>query len=160
MSLSVSISFLLFCQCLLATFRAYTDRDKTSLPRWTWVWASFRSWWWTGKPGVLQSLGSQRVGHDWGLNWRHYRLEYYWEISTLVGQLISIGCKIHVTFTTTKIMRMYDYKVFFFFFFFFRVAYKVRHMWTSFFFSWVRFHRFGQITLRFSRCWVMTISFC
>ena len=31
-----------------------------------WVWGSSRSWWWTGKPGVLQSRGSQRVGHDWG----------------------------------------------------------------------------------------------
>ena len=33
--------------------------------QWTWVWASYGSWWWTGKPGVLQSIGSQRVGHDW-----------------------------------------------------------------------------------------------
>ena len=33
--------------------------------RWTWVWASSRSWWWTGEPGMLQSMGSQRVGHDW-----------------------------------------------------------------------------------------------
>jgi len=32
---------------------------------WTWVWVSSRSWWWTGKCGVLQSMGSQRVGHDW-----------------------------------------------------------------------------------------------
>ena len=32
---------------------------------WTWVWSSSGSWWWTGKPGVLQSLGSQRVGHNW-----------------------------------------------------------------------------------------------
>ena len=31
----------------------------------SWVWASSGSWWWTGKPGVLQSMGSQRVGHDW-----------------------------------------------------------------------------------------------
>ena len=31
----------------------------------TWVWASFGSWWWAGKPGVLQSTGSQRVGHNW-----------------------------------------------------------------------------------------------
>ena len=31
---------------------------------WTWVWVSSRSWWWTGKPGMLQSLGSQRVRHD------------------------------------------------------------------------------------------------
>ena len=32
---------------------------------WTWVWVGSQSWWWTGKPGVLQSLGSQRVGHKW-----------------------------------------------------------------------------------------------
>ena len=32
---------------------------------WTWVWASSRSWWWTGKPGVLQSMELWRVGHDW-----------------------------------------------------------------------------------------------
>ena len=40
--------------------------------RWTWIWASSRSWWWTGKPGVLQSMGSQRVRHDWvtEMNWQ------------------------------------------------------------------------------------------
>ena len=32
---------------------------------WTWVWASSRSWWWTAKPGLLQSVGSQRIRHDW-----------------------------------------------------------------------------------------------
>ena len=31
----------------------------------TWVWAISGSWWWTGKPGVLQSMGSQSIGHDW-----------------------------------------------------------------------------------------------
>ena len=31
----------------------------------TWVWASSMSWWWTRRPGMLQSMGSQRVGHDW-----------------------------------------------------------------------------------------------
>ena len=38
---------------------------------WIWVWASSRSWWWTGKPGMLQSMWSQRVRHDWAteLNW-------------------------------------------------------------------------------------------
>ena len=42
-----------------------------SLTRQTWVWASSGSWWRTGKPGVLQSMGSQRVRHDWAteLNW-------------------------------------------------------------------------------------------
>ena len=42
------------------------DGWMASLTRWTWVWASSGSWWWTGKPGVLQSMGLQRVGHDWG----------------------------------------------------------------------------------------------
>ena len=42
-----------------------------SLTQRTWVWANSGSWWWTGKPGVLQSTGLQRVGHDWAseLNW-------------------------------------------------------------------------------------------
>ena len=39
--------------------------------QWTWVWACSRSWWWTGKPSMLQSLGSQRFIHNWAteLNW-------------------------------------------------------------------------------------------
>ena len=47
------------------------DGWMASLTQWTWVWASSGSWWWTRKPGVLQSTGSQRVGHDWAteLNW-------------------------------------------------------------------------------------------
>ena len=45
---------------------------------WTWVWASSRSWWWTGKPGMLQSIGSQRVGHNWAteLNWTQHSASY------------------------------------------------------------------------------------
>ena len=33
--------------------------------QWTWVWITSGNWWWTGKPDVLQSMGSQRIGHDW-----------------------------------------------------------------------------------------------
>ena len=42
-----------------------------SLTRWTWVWVNSGRWWWTGRPGVLWFLGSQRVGHDWAAepNW-------------------------------------------------------------------------------------------
>ena len=40
------------------------DRWMVPPTRWTWVWASSGRWWWTGKPGVLQSIVSQRVGHD------------------------------------------------------------------------------------------------
>ena len=45
--------------------------SKLKLTQWTWVWVSSGSWWWTGKPSVLQCMGSQRVGHDWAteLNW-------------------------------------------------------------------------------------------
>ena len=72
------------------------DGWMASLAQWTWVWVSSRSWWWTGRPGVLQSRGSQRVGHDWAteLNWvfknlpanagdRHKRCGFYpcvWKI--------------------------------------------------------------------------------
>ena len=39
--------------------------------QWKWVWLDSRSWWWTGSPGVLWFMGSQRVGHNWAteLNW-------------------------------------------------------------------------------------------
>ena len=41
------------------------DGWMASLTQRTWVWTSSRIWWWTGRPGVLQFMGSQRVGHDW-----------------------------------------------------------------------------------------------
>ena len=37
--------------------------------QWTWVWVNSRSWWWTGRPGVLRSTGLQSVGHDWETDW-------------------------------------------------------------------------------------------
>ena len=58
-----------------------------SLTQWTWVCASSRRWWRTGKPGVLQSMGSQRVGHDWDNNKHSYHYHcnqqkrFYWDIS-------------------------------------------------------------------------------
>ena len=39
------------------------------------AWVSSGSWWWTGRPGVLQSMGSQRVGHDW-MNWTELLIGY------------------------------------------------------------------------------------
>ena len=41
------------------------DGGMASLTQWTWVWVNYGSWWWTGRPGVLQSMGSQRDRHDW-----------------------------------------------------------------------------------------------
>ena len=56
------------------------------LTQWTWVWASSRNWWWTGKPGMLQSMRSQRVRHDWvtALNWKSFHM---W---------LSLGCLMEV----------------------------------------------------------------
>jgi len=47
------------------------DGWMASLTWWTWVWVNSGSWWWTGSPGVLRFLGSQRVRHDWAteLDW-------------------------------------------------------------------------------------------
>ena len=57
-----------------------------TLTRWTWVWVSSGSWWWTRKPGVLQSMGSQGVRHDWTteLNWI--------ETGHLRTEIVSEGC--------------------------------------------------------------------
>ena len=47
------------------------DTWMASPTQWTWVWVNSRSWWWMGRPGMLLSMGSQRVWHDWAteLNW-------------------------------------------------------------------------------------------
>ena len=41
------------------------DGWMASPTHWTWIWVNSRSWWWTGRPDMLHSMGSQRVGHDW-----------------------------------------------------------------------------------------------
>ena len=53
------------------------DGWMASPTRWTWVWVNSGSWWWTGRPGVLQFMGSQRVGHDWAtkLNWTEWLIQ-------------------------------------------------------------------------------------
>ena len=46
-------------------YQHYWHYQTALLTQWTWVWASFGNCWWTGKPGVLQIMGLQRVGHSW-----------------------------------------------------------------------------------------------
>ena len=55
------------------------DGWMASWTQWTWVWVGSRSWWWSGRPGVLQFMGWQRVGHDWvtELNWNEDIKEGY-----------------------------------------------------------------------------------
>ena len=60
------------------------DGWMASPSRWTWVWVNSRSWWWTGRPGVLQFMGLQRVGHDWAT-------ELYWtELKPLLSVRVII----------------------------------------------------------------------
>ena len=64
---------------MLGRLKAGGERDNggwdgwmASLTQWTWVWVNSGIWWWTGRPGVLQSMVSQRVRHNWAtkLNWK------------------------------------------------------------------------------------------
>ena len=59
------------------------DGWMVSPTRWTWVWVNSRRWWWTGKPGVLQFMGSQRVGHEWAT-------DLIWYIFSYITIIISI----------------------------------------------------------------------
>ena len=66
------------------------DGWMASLTRWTWVWVNSGSWWWTGRPGVLRCMESQRVGHDWmteltELNsFPRWRLLCWWSLADLL----------------------------------------------------------------------------
>ena len=57
------------------------DGWMASPTRWPWVWVNSRRWSWTGRPGVLQFMGSQRVRHDWEteLNWTELRGTKIWQ---------------------------------------------------------------------------------
>ena len=61
------------------------DGWMASPTQWIWVWVDSESWWWTGRPGVLQFMGSQRVGHNWAteLNWT--------ELNILSGHIRYLG---------------------------------------------------------------------
>ena len=55
------------------------DGWMASPTRWPWVWVNSGSWWWTGRPGVLQFMGSQRVGHDLSTHTCHTNLFLIWK---------------------------------------------------------------------------------
>ena len=83
-----------------------------SLTQRTWIWASSGSWWWTGKPGVLQSMGSQRVGHDWvtELNWiSPLTVQFQSQVlkpreKTHSGDLSPLSNKLFLDFMTSKMV--------------------------------------------------------
>ena len=55
------------------------DGWMASPTQWAWVWVDSGSWWWTGRPGMLRFMGSQRVGHNWAteLNWSNKSHVFY-----------------------------------------------------------------------------------
>ena len=62
------------------------DGWMASLTQWNWVWVSSGSWWWTGKPGMLQSMGSQRIRHDWVTEWTELSLA--WDFPSHLCKLV------------------------------------------------------------------------
>ena len=60
------------------------DGWMASPTQWTWVWVDSRIWWWKGRPGMLQFMGSQRLRHKWAteLNWTDGQLETIEELRT------------------------------------------------------------------------------
>ena len=69
-----------------------------SLTQWTRVWVNSGSWWWTGRPGVLQFMGSQRVGHDWAteLNWTELKHLDCFHFGAIVNSAANICVHISV----------------------------------------------------------------
>ena len=59
------------------------DGCVASPTQWTRVWVNFGSWWWTGRPGVLQSMGSQRVGHNWATELTEDYIQYVFILTYL-----------------------------------------------------------------------------
>jgi len=75
-----------------------------SLTQWTWVWVNSRSWWWMERPGVLQSMGSQRVRHDWAtkLNWTELALSSF----TFIRRLFSSSLLSAIRTVTSAYLRL------------------------------------------------------
>ena len=61
------------------------DGWMASPTQWTWVWVDSRGWWWTGRPGVLRFMGSQRVWHDWETELNGTDSIYCWKILCVSG---------------------------------------------------------------------------
>ena len=87
------------------------DGWMASLTLWTWVWVNSGSWWWTGRPGMLQSMGLQRVGHSWvtELNWilvLFYKLtDHMW-----VGFFLGSRCSFPLIYVSAFISTPYSFK--------------------------------------------------
>ena len=66
------------------------DGWMASLTQWTWVWVNSGSWWWTGRLRMLQSMGSQRNGHNWAteLNWAEVQCPPLWKLAVCLCPIV------------------------------------------------------------------------
>ena len=69
--------------------------------QWTWVWVNSRSWRWTGRPGVLQSMESQRVGHDWTTELNGQKSDLFRPPRALFPAIVSPLSQKHILFFYT-----------------------------------------------------------
>ena len=67
-----------------------TEDEMVGWHHWAWVWVNSGSWWWTGKPGILQSMGLQRARHDWAteLNWTELSITSYMQMTPPLWQKV------------------------------------------------------------------------
>ena len=72
------------------------DGWMASPMQWTWFWVGFGSWWCIGKPGVLQSMGSRRVGHDWATERQQCTTQSY-----MIQNMVYVICTTNIM---TKIL--------------------------------------------------------
>ena len=89
--------------------------------QWAWVWVDSGSWWWTGRPGMLQFMGLQWIGHDWAteLNWTHLHFSLFlYYIIPLVSESrwTKCKCKYDIGLFNSKILQYkkisFDYVLF------------------------------------------------
>ena len=85
------------------------DGWMASPTQWTWVWANSRRWWRTGKPGMLHSMRSQRVGHNWAAE--QQQQSGHWDLTDVENLLQP---------TITKIYSSQEYM---------NILYRINYMW-------------------------------
>ena len=82
------------------------DGWMASATQWTWLWVNSGSWWWTGRPGVLRFMRSQRVRHNWAteLNWTELKDLNKWRDTphSWIGRLNTV--KMVISTNSTKFL--------------------------------------------------------
>ena len=110
------------------------DHWMASPTRGKWVWVDSGSWWWTGRPGLLQFVGSQRIGHDWAteLNWCLYQKKkshpsLYGYTLCVKAYLFQVPCR-HIPFQP---LNLFQNNIFSMEFFSFRQSKGLSHLLDS-----------------------------